>query len=123
MVPLFAAVVEQERVGFEVASDVLSVGSQEALVELADVLRRYPQVRVEVQGHASAEGKPEDNQALSEARARAVVSTLLEGGLDPASITSKGYGATRPRASNDSPGGRQLNRRVEVRPWLDVGHD
>lgn len=79
-------------------------------------LVQYPALQVEVAGHTDAVGTAASNQRLSEARAAAVRSYLIEQfGLDPARITAQGYGEASPIAENDTPTGRALNRRVEFR--------
>ena len=70
---------------------------------------------VEIGGHTDNVGDNYSNQKLSEARANVVRTYLLEKGIAPGRITAVGYGETRPVASNDTPEGRQQNRRTEVK--------
>ena len=72
-------------------------------------------VAVEIEGHTDSSGTEEYNQALSEARAEAVCQALVQLGLKDCKLTARGYGETRPIADNDTPEGRQLNRRVAIR--------
>ncbi|MGE4491087.1 MAG: OmpA family protein [Syntrophotalea sp.] len=66
-------------------------------------------------GHTDSKGKDAYNQRLSERRAEAVRQALINNyGLDPAKLKSRGYGETRPVASNDTEEGRYMNRRVEL---------
>jgi OOP family OmpA-OmpF porin len=81
----------------------------EALV----VYQKNPGIRVEVQGFTDSIGTEEYNLALSERRADAVRNYLVERGVNPDKISSKGYGESNPVASNDTKEGRALNRRVE----------
>jgi OOP family OmpA-OmpF porin len=81
----------------------------EALV----VYQKNPGLRVEVQGFTDSIGTEEYNQGLSERRADAVRNYLVERGVDPKKISTKGYGELNPVASNDTKEGRALNRRVE----------
>src|SRR5947207_2916710 len=76
--------------------------------------RNYPDEQVTVEGHTDSVGTPFYNQTLSEQRASAVSTYLIDEGVPSPRITSIGYGETRPKASNDTPEGRQLNRRVEI---------
>ncbi|MEN3027246.1 MAG: OmpA family protein [Chlorobiota bacterium] len=80
--------------------------------ELAELLRRYPRVRLEVQGHTDNIGTPEYNQRLSEARAQAVVEALVERGIDRRRLRPRGFGMTMPVAPNDTEENRQRNRRT-----------
>jgi OOP family OmpA-OmpF porin len=77
------------------------------------VYQKNPGLRVEVQGFTDSIGTEEYNQGLSERRADAVRNYLVERGVDPKIISSKGYGESNPVASNDTKEGRALNRRVE----------
>ena len=81
---------------------------------LSAVLKQYPDKQIAVEGHTDATVSDSYNQKLSEDRAAAVRAALVQGGVDPGSITSKGLGETTPVATNDTPAGRQQNRRVEV---------
>jgi outer membrane protein OmpA-like peptidoglycan-associated protein len=67
-----------------------------------------------VEGYTDIIGSDEVNQTLSEKRASTVRDYLVQQGLDPASITSAGFGKSNPVASNDTNEGRQQNRRVEI---------
>ena len=83
------------------------------LNKIASVLIENPTYLIEVQGHTDNAGKPETNLLLSEKRAEAVKVYLISKGADAKRITSHGYGDTVPVASNKTPNGRALNRRVE----------
>ncbi|MDP3718764.1 MAG: OmpA family protein [Acidobacteriota bacterium] len=87
-----------------------------SLEKLANVLKARAAPAVEVQGHMDNVGPAGDaaRQALSEARARAVVAWLVANGVPAAKLTAKGYGKTRPVAANDSDLGRAMNRRIEI---------
>ena len=69
---------------------------------------------IEVQGHTDNVGGDEYNQKLSEARAASVAAWFASHGIPAASLSSKGYGKTKPVADNGSPDGRAKNRRVEI---------
>jgi outer membrane protein OmpA-like peptidoglycan-associated protein len=86
-----------------------------ALGHLATLVRAHPGRRVRLEGHTDAEGSDAYNQGLSERRARAVQSWLVEKeGIPAAGFVARGFGESRPVASNDTEEGRQRNRRVEV---------
>jgi len=85
------------------------------LTKVMQALREFPNSRIEVAGHTDALGDDAYNFQLSERRAMAVRSYLLANmNIQPEQIQSRGYGETRPIASNESPEGRQLNRRIEI---------
>jgi outer membrane protein OmpA-like peptidoglycan-associated protein len=87
-----------------------------ALAQLADVLKSYPGYPIVIEGHTDSVGTPGSNQVLSENRAMAVKTWLVEkGGVTQACISTKGYGQTKPVDTNATAAGRQRNRRVEVR--------
>jgi outer membrane protein OmpA-like peptidoglycan-associated protein len=83
------------------------------LKRVADLLKSAPAMEVEIQGHTDNIGTDENNQTLSENRAEAVAAFLAAQGVDRKRLAVKGYGASKPIASNDTDGGRQQNRRVE----------
>ena len=99
---------------FDVNKATLKPGAQSNIGRIAAVLKQYPDKQIAVEGHTDATGADDYNQKLSEDRAAAVRAALVQGGVDPGSITSKGLGETTPVATNDTPAGRQQNRRVEV---------
>ena len=80
---------------------------------LADILLENKTMKIEIGGHTDNVGKPEDNQKLSEKRAIAVVEYLMSKGIKVTQLTGKGYGDTRPVASNDTEAGKARNRRTE----------
>ena len=84
------------------------------LDQLADFLRQYPDRKLLIEGHTDSVGSTSANQTLSERRAQAVQQALTMRGVDPSRITTRGYGKAFPVASNGTPEGRALNRRVEV---------
>lgn len=92
----------------------LKPGSTRRLQKLADFLKKYPDRQAEIEGHTDNTGNPEHNRDLSERRANAVREVLVSMGVSPDRITTQGYGPESPIASNATPAGRQMNRRVEV---------
>ena len=85
----------------------------EVLKNLATVLKEADIKAFEIDGHTDSDASDEHNQVLSENRANAVKNFLTSQGLT-AEITINGYGESRPIASNDTPEGKQKNRRVEI---------
>jgi outer membrane protein OmpA-like peptidoglycan-associated protein len=99
---------------FDFNSSSLRPESRQTLADLASNFRNYPDEQVTIEGHTDSVGTSSYNQTLSEQRASAVSGYLSAEGVPSGRITSIGYGETRPKASNDTPEGRQLNRRVEI---------
>ncbi|HEX7037108.1 MAG TPA: OmpA family protein [Pseudomonadales bacterium] len=98
--------------GFD-SDEITGVAFQEML-ELLRFLREYPSTTAVVEGHTDSVGDETYNQQLSERRARAVVEALVNSGIDRDRLTARGYGESRPIASNDTEEGRAQNRRVTV---------
>jgi len=99
---------------FDYNSATLRPESYPPLNNLADNFKRYPEEIIDVEGHTDAMGSDDYNQNLSERRAFAVKDYLVDRGVAANRINAVGFGKTRPKASNDTPEGRQLNRRVEI---------
>ncbi len=99
---------------FDTNSSVLHPGAINNLKQIATILKRYPDTNVTIKGHTDSTGSADYNQKLSQQRADAVKPILLGEGIVPERIATIGYGASFPIASNDTPEGRQLNRRVEM---------
>ncbi|HET7456384.1 MAG TPA: OmpA family protein [Gemmatimonadaceae bacterium] len=99
---------------FDVNKATLKPGSEANVRRIATILQEYPDKQISVEGHTDATGSDAYNQKLSEDRAASVRAALVAGGVNPAQITSRGFGKTQPVASNDTPTGRQQNRRVEI---------
>ena len=98
---------------FEFNSDVLTRDGRRLLAEIVPPLRQFPDVPVEIAGHADAVGSAAANMDLSRRRAQAVVDFLVERGQDPDRFVVTAYGDTRPIASNATEEGRARNRRIE----------
>jgi OmpA-OmpF porin, OOP family len=98
---------------FDTGSDRIRPESTPTLKEIADMLTRYGDLRLRIEGHTDNVGDPSTNQQLSERRAEAVRQYLVTSeGVDAMRLTAVGKGQTEPAADNDSPEGRQNNRRV-----------
>lgn len=88
---------------------------EEALDDLAAALsQRYPQAKLQIQGYADSTGPAEYNAQLSQQRAIAVQTFLINKGLSGDRLATRGLGEQNPVASNDTPDGRAQNRRVEL---------
>ncbi|MCU0445908.1 MAG: OmpA family protein [Microscillaceae bacterium] len=89
--------------------------SKTELDELVKFMQENTEVRGEISGHTDNIGVAEANMTLSLNRAKAVYDYLLQAGIDAKRLTFKGYGATKPDASNDTDEGRARNRRIEFK--------
>ena len=99
---------------FDFNSAGLRSASRESLREMAGVFDRYPNTTIRVEGFTDSVGSASYNERLSERRADAVASFIEDLGVRGSRVESIGYGKTRPRATNSTASGRQLNRRVEI---------
>lgn len=100
---------------FEYDSHVLKTDSYAILDGISREMRKDSNAKFIIDGHASIEGTAEYNMELSVDRANAVKLYLVNSGIPADNLTVKGYGATRPTASNDTEAGRAQNRRVEIK--------
>ncbi len=99
---------------FDTAKSDLKKGAYATIEKLSEFLEEYPERKVLIEGHTDSVGGDQYNLGLSINRAEAVRDALMEMGIDSARIRTKGYGKKFPVASNDTPAGRQRNRRVEI---------
>jgi len=99
---------------FDLDSAQLKPGAYDEISRVAQVLVQYPQTNVLIAGHTDSSGAEAYNQQLSERRAQVVKNALAGQGVNPARLTTIGYGESRPVADNSTEAGRQLNRRVEI---------
>lgn len=105
-----------ENVYFETASARLLPESEATLDELGEVLVKFPELKIEVQGHSDTRGSSGLNQRLSQLRAESVRSYLLSKyRLREANITARGYGETQPETRERNEEERLRNRRVEIK--------
>jgi outer membrane protein OmpA-like peptidoglycan-associated protein len=99
---------------FDTGSATLKPGAREKLARVAGVLASHPDLHIEIEGHTDSVGTDNYNQGLSERRAESVRSYLLQQRIPPAAVDAEGFGESRPVATNNTPAGRQQNRRVEL---------
>lgn len=99
---------------YDFDSDVVRAEAAQNLRNLASSLNKYPNTDLLIVGHTDAVGTSEYNQGLSQRRAAAAASYLAAQGVSAGRLRSVGRGETEPIATNDTEGGRQLNRRVEI---------
>ena len=117
---LYDAIAEKGRVStqgiyFDTGSDRIRPESAPTLKEIAGMLADHGDLKLTIEGHTDNVGAAASNQTLSEKRAAAVRQLLVDQySIDGARLTAKGLGSAKPVGSNDTPEGRQNNRRVEL---------
>ncbi len=99
---------------FRSGSFELLPGARERLAKVSGIVLAYPSLHVAIEGHTDSIGSDDYNQQLSERRAQAVRDYFVQQGIASGAVEAHGYGKTEPIASNDTPEGRQQNRRVEL---------
>jgi outer membrane protein OmpA-like peptidoglycan-associated protein len=98
---------------FDVDKSDLTTDSRPTLNKLVEVLNKYPDTNIELQGHTDDTGPANYNQSLSERRAKAVDGYLTSKGIPAKRIKTRGFGETIPKYDNSTASGRAQNRRVE----------
>ena len=117
---LYEALAEKGRVAtqgiyFDTGSDRIRPESSGTLKEIGTMLKEHPELKLTIEGHTDNVGAAPANLTLSEKRAAAVRQNLVDSyQIDGARLQAKGLGQTKPAAPNDTPEGRQQNRRVEL---------
>src|ERR1051326_4134911 len=96
-------IVNMSDVLFDTGKFTLRPAAREKLAKVAGIVSGHPGLKLDVEGHTDSVGGDDYNQLLSEHRGEAVRDYLTQQGMAPASVTTKGFGKTRPVASNDTP--------------------
>lgn len=99
---------------FEVNKSTLQPTAVTNIEKLAMILDKYSDTSILIEGHTDATGTEEYNMELSRRRTESVAAKLAASNVDPMRFTLIGYGEIQPIATNDTPEGRQANRRVEI---------
>jgi outer membrane protein OmpA-like peptidoglycan-associated protein len=107
-------VVNMSDVLFDSAKFTLRPAAREKLAKISGIVLAYPTLSLAIEGNTDSVGGDDYNQQLSENRAGSVRDYLAKEGIPTASMTAHGFGRSQPVASNDTPEGRQQNRRVEL---------
>ncbi len=107
-------IVNMSDVLFDTGKYALRPAAREKLAKVAGVISGHPGLMLQVEGHTDNVGTDEYNQNLSEQRGAAVRDYLAEQGIPSSSLSTRGYGESKPVVSNDTAAGRQQNRRVEL---------
>lgn len=103
-----------QNVHFDTGKSTIRTESYSTLNDLAELMKRKKRMVIELAGHTDNVGNDLSNMILSQERAESVKSYLLKKGVASQRIVAKGYGTTRPVATNSTAEGRQKNRRTEV---------
>lgn len=111
-----AATVQQDRISFLSSSADIAAVSVAVVSRIADVLKRCPDLKIEISGHTDSTGSSASNETLSKQRADKVASEIVKAGVNAARLTTAGHGSARPVASNDTVAGKAQNRRIEFTP-------
>lgn len=98
---------------FDFGKATLKPESNEELDNMVKILNENSKMEIQIAGHTDNVGSDDANMKLSDDRANAVRSYLISKGINETRITAKGFGETKPIATNDTDEGRQINRRVE----------
>lgn len=101
-------------INFDTGKASIKPDSQAIVSQVAMMMKENPELRIAVEGHTDNVGDAKSNQALSEQRAQAVVSSLVQQGIDNKRLTAVGHGQNKPVADNKTEEGRAKNRRVEL---------
>ncbi len=107
-------IVNMSDVLFDSGRYTLRAAAREKLAKISGIVLAHPGLNLQVEGHTDSMGSDAFNRVLSQQRANAVRDFLAEQGVPASSITARGFGKTQPVSTNDTPEGRQQNRRVEL---------
>jgi len=117
-----AIINKQIQIHFTPGSDEIMAGSYLVLDALGETMTSFGNTYLRIEGNTDATGNPRSNMTLSERRALAVKNYVLQNfpGVNPSRFQTIGRGSTNPVADNTTEGGRQLNRRTEIKVILAV---
>lgn len=107
-----------KNVQFETGKATLKAQSYAVLEKVAAIMEKYPRYNINIDGHTDDTGDASANRFLSEERASSCYQYLLARGVDPSRMNFKGYGESKPIATNSTTDGRERNRRVEFNMYV-----
>ena len=110
-----AFVTADTKITFDAGSASITAEARPVVDDIAEIVRRCPELEIEVAGYTDSQGRDEMNLELSQERADAVVEALRRARVPVAGFTPVGYGEADPIADNDTSAGREANRRIEFR--------
>ncbi len=108
-----ATVLSNRNIEFETDSAKLTLVGKSIVYKVAEVLKKYPHLKIEIAGHTDSDGDDKYNLELSQKRVDAVKALLVELGIDAKRLKAVGYGESKPLVPNNSPENKAKNRRVE----------
>ena len=103
-----------DNLNFETGTTQLTPDSVATVTALTAILKAYPSATFLLEGHTDSTGDPAANKKLSQDRADAIKARLVQGGIAEPRLSTAGFGAEKPVASNDTEEGRAKNRRTEM---------
>jgi OOP family OmpA-OmpF porin len=107
-------IVIREKIQFDLNKATIKPESHGLLDEIVGVFKENPHIKkVSIEGHTDNQGADAYNQKLSDQRAKSVLEYLSSKGIEAKRLTAKGFGETKPIATNDTEDGKEQNRRVE----------
>jgi outer membrane protein OmpA-like peptidoglycan-associated protein len=107
-------IVIKEKIQFDVDKTTIKPESNSLLDEITQVIKDNPRIKkISIEGHTDGDGSDKYNLKLSDGRAKSVMEYLTSHGVEAGRLTAKGFGESKPIASNDTPEGKEQNRRVE----------
>lgn len=109
------AILDVNKISFEPGSATIDAAALGTMDDIAEILKRCGDLRLEIQGYTDSQGRESMNLALSQSRAESVLNELRARRVLTGSFVAKGYGEDRPIADNDTEAGREANRRIEFR--------
>ena len=109
-----AKLLKIENIEFEVAKGSLTQKGKVTVDKLANIIRQYPNISIEIAGHTDSDGSAQFNQKLSQERVNAVKEHLISKSIQAKQLTAKGYGESKPLVPNTSDANKAKNRRVEI---------
>lgn len=98
---------------FDSGKATLKPESMGIINEMVEVMNDHPDLKISIEGHTDTDGDAASNMTLSEERANTVMNTMIELGISPDRLSTKGFGESSPINTNNTPEGKANNRRVE----------
>ncbi|MEP2890626.1 OmpA family protein [Tateyamaria sp.] len=114
-----AGILSTSKINFEPGSATIDASTLGTMDDIAEILKKCGDIRLEIQGHTDSQGREEMNLNLSQSRAQSVLNELRARRVLTSSYNATGYGETNPIADNETEDGREANRRIEfvlIRP-------
>ena len=108
-------VIAIKNIEFETNKTIIKKNSYPILLKVVSILKEYPSISIDIEGHTDSRGNAQHNLELSKKRANAIMDFLTKNGISANRLKTKGFGITKPIADNKTAEGRQKNRRVEFK--------